>query len=94
MNHWTRRQDLRFENLVSHFQPSPSPSPPAAALLLVRGAHMGLWQMMRMEMADRMTMSGTISRVKLSSGGDELAANLSGRGRQESLFVCEERRLL
>ena len=90
MNHWTRRQDLRFENLVSHFQPSPS----AAALLLVRGAHMGLWQMMSMEMADRMTMSGTISRVKLSSGGDELAANLSGRGRQESLFVCEERRLL
>lgn len=55
---------------------------------------MGLWQMMRMEMADRMTMSGTISRVKLSSGGDELAANLSGRERQASLFVCEERRLL
>lgn len=45
-------------------------------------------------MADRMTMSGTISRVKLSGGGDELAAKLSGRERQKSLFVCEERRLL
>ena len=35
MNHWTRRQDLGFENLVSPFQPPPPPPPAAAAALLL-----------------------------------------------------------
>ena len=38
-------------------------------------------------MADRMTMSGTMSRVKLSGGGDELAANLFGRETREFVSV-------